>query len=148
MPDSIRQQVTAAFATRLTTITTANEYNLNLGSNVNEWRVNPLGQDELPGIVWRDTDDVVEATTQQDVHTLTIEVDIFVAGTTAPTQMRQAIADVVAAIGTDPTFGGLAVDARVVSEKIESDQEERRVVGITLTCVVEFYTDHLDPYNQ
>lgn len=146
MSDSKRQQIVAAFDTRLKTILTGGGYNTNLGSNIFEWRVTPLAQDELPGAIWRDTDDSIEVSFQQDVHSLSIQVAVTVAGATSPADARKLIADVTAAVATDTSLGGLAEDAKVTGETIEFDQEERRIAGVVLTFVVEFVTNHMDPY--
>ena len=60
---------------------------------------------------------------------------------------EEAIADVVKAVATDVTFGGLVEDTNSGAEDIIATQEEKRIIGARLTFEVQFVTAHLDPYN-
>ena len=149
MPVSKRQQIVDAIDARLKTITTANGYNTDAGNNVFEWRSYPLDENsELPALVYRDTEEIESlAVGGYQLHTLTIEIEGYVVGANAARDLRALIADVIKAIGTDLTWGGLAEDTRPVEESIEIDQEERKIAGAVIRIEIDYRTQAFDPYN-
>lgn len=147
MSDSLRQRIVDAFLTRLRTIRTMNGYQTEVGASVHEWRVTGFELDELPALNLRDTEDVAALSVAEDVHALKIEVEAYVAGTTAPATLRQILADLIQAIGTDPTFGGLAQDTNVTAEAIDVRQEEKRIAAVQVSFEVQFTTAHLNAYT-
>lgn len=101
---NIRQDIVDAIEARLSTISNIKTVTL--------WRINDLQASELPAIVIRDTVDDMPADGiigRRD-HNLTVEVVVIFSGSTSAEKVREGIAAVMAAIGTDPTFGGLAYD--------------------------------------
>lgn len=142
-----RQQVVEALDTLLKTILTTNGYETDLGNNVFEWRATPLAEDETPGIIWRDTADTIDLTIGENQHNLNFEILLFAQGTTAPSTIRKMIADVVKAIGSDLTLGGLVEDIKQNSENIGTDQAERFNAVAMLTFTVIYTTEPFNPYQ-
>jgi len=117
------QSITDAIKTRLQTIATPT-YQTALGANVYVWRPDsftPEGQlipglledNELPGIILRD---VAEAIDSEGEHAPRnkwdrrryYEAEVQCSGSTPDDTVRKMISDVIQAIGTDDTWGGLA----------------------------------------
>lgn len=108
---SRRQDIVDAIETRLKTITTGGGYSTQIGSKVYPWRKTAVQVSEVPCLCFWDQQADVEFEgraigTRQ--HNLAVEVVVFVKSATTAAQARAALQDVVAAIGTDDTLGGLA----------------------------------------
>lgn len=111
MPTNKWQLIITAILAKLRTISIANGYETEAGSNIFEWRANPLEETEMPGIVLRDTFPEEVITVGAHEHTLLIELFIFTTGADAVAQARKVIADINKAMGSvDRTWGGLAED--------------------------------------
>ena len=54
MPDTIRESIMSALDARLKTITVLNGYASDAGDNVFDWREDPLQDDELDALEYRD----------------------------------------------------------------------------------------------
>ena len=125
MATSIRQQIMTAVDTRLKAMLVSGGYELDLGKSVHEWRSIPFDDGDLPA-----------------------EIELILSGAAAPTDMRRAVADVVKAVGSDRTWGGLAFDTGYgEGESITVVQNERRVAGAILRFVVSYVTDPFDNYT-
>ncbi len=141
-----KEQIVQAVKTRLETITTANGYHTNLGSNIYEWKQNPHNETDVLAAVIRDTDcEEVNILDQSSsgIHTkiLSMEIEIIAASSTVPAVLRQAEADVNKAIGTDTTFGGLAIDTTPVNSiPLYPNQNEKRIAGLQRTVEIHFRT--------
>ena len=149
MADSKRETVVQALDTLLETITTTNGYETNAGANVYGWRDTPLDASMLPALVWRDTDSTTPEAGATDIHAMTVEIDAVVicyAAVDAAPQLRKVIADVIKALGSDLTLGGEAQDIRQVSEEVQVEHDDRKIMAAMLTIEVEFTTGHFDPY--
>ena len=130
------------------TISVANGYETALGLNVFEWREEPLQESEVPGAIWRDTDSAAILTIGSHNHGMTVEVEIFALGTTAPTIMRKAMSDVIKLVGLNRTWTGLAEDTEPGDEDINTEKESRRIASATVSFGVIYTTEQFDPYNQ
>jgi len=143
MADSIRQQIMAAFITRMKTITTANGYTINLGTDVREWRAASIEASELPFMVVRDvTDTMPEVSTggRRD-HQLEVEIDVLFASSTSVKDARNIVADIAAAIGTDETFGSLAYNTDLVSASLELEQTDKIYTGAQVALVIMYRSE-------
>lgn len=141
-----RQQIMTALNTRLEAISSESEspiYNTDLGNSIHEWKATPFQDSDLPGLDYRDINDVItEASGSRHRHDLTVQMDILFSGSTAPTTMRQLIQDVMTAINVDPTWGGLALHTYPVSnESIEIEQAGKKIGGVRLNIVIVFITN-------
>jgi hypothetical protein len=141
-----KEQIVQAVKTRLETITTANGYHTNLGNNIYEWKQNPHADTNTLSAVIRDTEcEEVNVLDQaaSGIHTkiLTMEIEIIAASGTPAQDLRKAEADVNKAIGTDTTFGGLAVDTEPVNSiPLYPNQNEKRIAGLQRTVEITFRT--------
>ena len=149
MPDTIRQQIMDALKTRLKTITTTNGYQTDLGKNVFEWRSSALNSGELPAAIYRDTACETEEQISAHQHNLSIEVEVIAAsGAGTAVEVRQLIADVAKAVGSDITFGGLATNTIPLGDESASEQDEKKIGGALIHFAVSFRTKEWDHYSQ
>lgn len=141
------QQVVTAVLTRLRTIKTTAGYETNAGTYVFEWRANPLGEGELPGIIVRDTFPEEVITVGAHEHKLLVECFVFTGGATATTQARQVIADIVKAFGTDRTFNGLVEDTQPAPGGGMGNDQANKMLAIAVKPFYVIYTTGpFDPY--
>jgi hypothetical protein len=155
MADSIRQQIISALDTRLKTILVANGYASNVGQHVYEWRSADLEESSLPGIIYRDISSgealpvTIMAADSKREFPLDVEIDIHVktGATSAPAQMRSMIADVIKAIGTDPTFSALAVMTEYNGDETSVEQQERTMGSATMRFRIIYRTKLWNPYE-
>ena len=150
MADSLRQQIMDAVATRLATITTANGYETDAGDNVYEWAVVPLDQGDLPALAYKDSgEDIVDETVGEQIRTLRIDIVAIEKGTAVTAFARQVSADVIKAVGTDLTWGGLAEDTalRIAGEDISIEHKDRKFVGSRTGLDIEYSTQRFNSYS-
>lgn len=148
MADSIRQQIMTALIIRLQTITIANGYETNVGGNVNDWHVSNFEETELPAMDVRDVNESTEVRGSLHQNTLSIEIETKVSGTASATTMRDIIADVVKAIGTDPSFSGLAQNiVPVQNATVELDQKDKRIASVLQSFDILYLTTAFKPYG-
>ena len=115
-----RNTLMSAVVARFQTITTANGYYSNLGSNVFEWRPRvlsetgggyvPTEQSELPALHVRDPlDEVIAVNLKgQETHSLNLELEISHEGGATAATMRKEVSDVLKAVSTDTKWSGEA----------------------------------------
>lgn len=110
-----RQQIVNAIKARLAGITTANGYQTDIGLKQTEWNPGPKGADpeadELPGHDIRDEVEAAEVTNKNSgtfdrALEIVVIAELKEAGPGA-TLARQALEDLIQAVGIDPTWGGL-----------------------------------------
>ncbi len=137
-----------ALITRLQTITVSNGYETDIGSSVYEWRVMNFEETELPAMDVRDKGETVEVRGGNHDYTLSIEIETRVSGSTAATTMRDIIADVMKAIGTDSSFNSLVQNTKPVqNEIVEIDQKDKRISSVLQTFEVKYLTKAFKPYG-
>ena len=149
MADSLRETIVQALSTLLQTVLVTNGYETDAGSNVYGWHDTPLDPAALPALGWRDTDLKTPEAGQTDVHNMTVEIDAVVVKTSAVTamgQMRKLTADVVKVLGSDLTLGGLAQDIHQITEEIQVEHDDKKIMTATLTFEVIWTSGHFDPY--
>ncbi len=126
-----RQAIVDAIRARLATILTTNGYNTNIGLHVFEWKVTAFAESDFPAVAFRDTDPKVRELTggMQEVS-LPVEFIIGAASGASTMQIiRAAIEDVLSAINSDFTWGGLAWDTAI--DTIEAFAEaEGKLTGL------------------
>ena len=140
-----RDQIVQAMVTRFKTVTVANGYHSNAGNNCSSWFEDPsvtYDQTEVPFINVRDTKDEIKVGTVGGLmdHRLTVEIDTSAFGNTADISIRQQIYDVYKAIGSDPYWGGLAIDTEPGSDEILADMGARKIVQAKITVTIMFRT--------
>lgn len=146
---TVRQQIVDAIDTRLKLIAPGHQFTLPSGVHtcgstilgVYQWRKVPFSANQVPAIEFRDTDaDTEPGPSTQHEHKLQIELDIFFKGGTALADGRTALADVIAAIGSDPRWGGLARWTDIASPNINMDQAGDIIAGVQLNFTVSYRT--------
>jgi len=149
----MRQLIVAAIKTRLALIRVASDYNTDIGRKVTEWRSAPWQDIDVPGLDVRDTGDTMtEGSGTRTLHRLQVEILAMVKGDQGdvPTQMRGAIADLMAAIGTDSAWGLGTPDADnrhvtysepLSEESTEVVQDGKRIGAVKLVLAVNYITN-------
>ncbi len=145
MADSLRQQIMAALEDQLQLILTGSGYNSNLGSNIYEWRDEPIEEHHLPACIYRDFQDTTAQTFGNQEHRLQVSLDVFANCTAAV--MRGIIADVTKCLGENLTLGGLCEDIGAIgNETIKTEYDDRRIFGISIKIEIQFVTANWNPY--
>jgi hypothetical protein len=153
---TLRQDIMDAVVTRMQGIlTTASPaYHTNLGSNVITGRPRLVGPDgsigsaiveasELPCILIRDPmDEISNATLRgKQEHRLSVEIEIRCeGGTDTDEDLRIAIADIYAAIGTDTRWSGLAMNTAPVSDESTVLQGDKIIGAALIRINISFIT--------
>lgn len=138
-----RQNILDAVVARLKTITTANGYNLAIGSKVYDWRLSPLQPADLPAIEVRDTEGQIELYDLAGglIHRLNVIIVVLASGITAAATVRKGLQDISRAMYVDRTFGGKVKTFVPLSAAIEMQQEENLLAAGQYTCSMTYYTD-------
>lgn len=134
---SIDQQIFEAVCTALGTVGT-----------VHQWRPSNLAQSELPALVVCDPSCPVTAAAEigRYTHQLTIEVEGMAkaSGSPAPAKAAEAaralVNAIVAAMGSDPTWGGLALRTSYTGRDLDVGQAEGTVGLCGVNFVIEYRT--------
>jgi hypothetical protein len=151
MADSKRQQIIDKIDTRLKTILKTNGYLTDAGAHVYDWLMRPISPDVFPALVYRDPIENDEAATTGTIgyhrHQLTCEIEVLSSGSTALDNVRQILADIVTAIGTDTKWGGLAQSTNPGATRIDVDQESKAIAGALITFTITYLTKAWNPYS-
>ena len=169
MAKSLRQQLWEAVRDRLRTIRRAAGYETEMGARFFAWRdlvnapldeIKPTTNPEQNGCFsMRDPDCETEQKVSNRMdHVLTIEVQGAVWGTPPDDVARQCLADIEKCIGVDRQWTipnidtgievKLALDTRLVSDKINIVHAVERYCVVTKTFQVIFRTASFNPYAQ
>lgn len=143
MADSIRQQIITALDTRLKTITTANSYKTNAGAHVFDWLDRDLADSELDAIIYRDKqNEITDSGFGTVINTVTVEIEVKTkSASTTAAQVRKMIEDVYKAIGTDDTWGGLALTTNPQTDEIDLSQVEKIAGSALIVIKIEYNTN-------
>jgi len=101
-----RETIVNNLLTRLSSINEANGYDWE--PKVFEWLASPLGQEELPAIIVKDTEDNSdsEKVSWSSEHHLKVEILLFVKeGEQTPKALRKKMQDILQVIGKEPEVG-------------------------------------------
>jgi hypothetical protein len=151
MADSIRQQIITKLDTRLKAILIASGYKTNLGQRVFDWRDPAFGQTDLAGLSYRDVStgnvETVTIAWPDSLQEFPLTVEMELKGTT-PAVMRQMMADVLKAIGVDPTWDGLAISTEYLGDETDTEEQEAVIGATTMRILITYRTKAWDPYNQ
>lgn len=147
--DPLRQRIMDALKARLETILIAGGYKTDAGKNVFAWRKFGIPDTELPALVYQDTDHTQDQGAIDLVDNfleVTVEA-IAIKGATSEDQIREMLADVITAIGTDETWGGLAFDTSQPSTPMDAEQMEKKLFGSRITFTIEYNTERFNAYQ-
>lgn len=130
---NIRQQIIDALETRMNTIADIKK--------VLVWRASDLSPSELPAILIRDTVDTMPADgvgAGRLDHDLEISITAMFSGSTSAADAREMISDIIAAIGTDPTFGALAFDTILQSADLDLDDSAQLIAAAQINITIRY----------
>jgi hypothetical protein len=150
----LRQDIMDAVKTRMQGILIASNYHTNIGSNVITGRPRLIGPDgsigsavveasELPCVLVRDPLDEISNITVggKQQHQLNVEFEIRCeGGSDTDEDIRQAIADVYAAIGTDTRWSNLATNTTPVSDESTILQGDKIIGAALIRINIAFIT--------
>lgn len=139
-----REAILSAIASRLGGIAVSNGYATNIGSNVFLWRTDQLdeSQGEIPGVIVRDRlSEITDSPYGILSHVLTVEIETVVMSSTTATTARSSAEDILAAIATDDTWGGLADHSEVRSVELAVIRATQILGGASVTLAVIYETD-------
>lgn len=145
MADTIRQRIVDEVDKQFKKIKRTGGYKTDAGHHVFSWRDPPLDKRELPCIVYRDgieSIDIIDNSLES--HTLPFEVDLIDLGDTAPAKVRELIADIIRALGVDPTWNGLAIDTRLTAAGLSTAEASRKIGQASVNFDVLYRTDVLN----
>jgi hypothetical protein len=149
MSDTIRQQIITALDARLKAILKAGGYATDAGKNVYDWRTETIPEDFLPALIYRDISCETEITgLEVFTHSLKIMIVIAASGSTSMAEIRKMLADIDKAIGTDLTWGGLALLTARIGDESLVDTEENKFSGCQTIVMVTFRTRGWDDYTK
>ena len=147
MATSVRESIVASIITRLATITTANGYETEIGSNVSDWKVTDAQESDLPCITVKDPSEDVETRGGNHLCRLQIELEAKVAGVDRAIP-RKVLADVQKAIGVDPNFDNqVTLTEPVENETLDFEQQNKVFSSIIMKFVVNYATLAFQPYQ-
>lgn len=148
MADSRRQQIVDQIKTLLATITVANGFNTNTGSNVFEWKGIDFQDTELPGVDVRDPSEEVETRGGNHLHTLTIDIEAKVSASTSTNQAREVLADIETLMGSNQNLGGLAHLVRPVqNELLDFEKVNNKFGSVSIRLEIVYATKAFQPYS-
>lgn len=138
---SRRSQIISALETRCSSITTGNGYATNIGENVEvnaDADRDPVSQDVSAGIVIRETGAThMPGMAGEDFATLEFELRVFASafkGSEPEETCRNGFADLIEALGTDKTLGGLCDDMVSSNSNFAQFQSGKR--HSTISCLI------------
>jgi hypothetical protein len=142
---TIRTQILAAFLARVQSITIANGYGSLLGKVVmtnSDTETEALFPGEALACVIRDRGgQELAGMAGENFGTIEVEISVFCADpvqATADELCRSAHADLLAAIGTDKTFGGLCDDTVTAGADFVTVQKAKSAITITQKAVINY----------
>lgn len=142
-----RADIITAMQTRFQAIRTTDPvpYHTDLGLHVFAGKTMPFDENEVPGISIMDVgrqllDEKIDQTGNVQDHLLECEIKLECAGGTALATLRQMIADVYRAIAIDDKWGGLAHQTLDGGDRLDVDQEDRKIGGAIITVFVHYRT--------
>jgi len=151
MPSSKRQKIVDAVVARMGTIQTANGYSTNIGLNVHEWETN-FQQDELTtngatsvcDLPATAADDSQNGKLDRTIWLMPIQIRHYAEKAATPSNVRDRMKDVQAAIRTDPQFivsnAPLLMQSWPETEGFMIPEDSFEVIGGTLQFVAMFIT--------
>ena len=146
MTASNRQQLVDAIEARLGSIAPGVVFMLPDGTytcqgtieGVFPWRKAKFSQSEVPAIKMSDTDaKTTPGPSTMHEHKLQVDLELYVLGKTSASAIRSLMADVVAAVGSDPRWNGLAywtdIDGHTVDVEQAGDVVSAALINLTVT---------------
>ena len=146
---SKRESIIQALKTRLEAIAPPT-YQTALGTNV--FIHKSTGADEA-NVPFANIKDVTRRSVQRGLQSsydvrdneLDVVISLIAAdGDTADTTARSMVQDVIQAIGTDETFGGLAIRTDINEDRLNVNQDDKKVAGAELDITIFYRTNYFE----
>ncbi|HHB11936.1 MAG TPA: hypothetical protein ENK62_01895 [Chromatiales bacterium] len=136
------QQVSEALEAALRQIETSAGYRTDIGQRLRPWQYKAPTWDELPVMEVR-AGRVEPGRPAYGLQELRIGADvlIYLPGGTEMQTLRDHAADVMQALGADPTLGGLVDQVRVAEIEVDPGEPERVSDGLRLAVEATVETD-------
>ncbi len=146
MPDTIRQRIVDAIQEALRGISVANGFATDFGQRVHVWKVAPYEDAGLPCLnVFDRKRETERQLSGRHHHKLYVDIVVVALGATTDRDLRAMMADVIAVVGANRKWGGLAYDTDPQSDEIAIEHEDRKRGGAKLSFIVHFRTE---PYQE
>lgn len=153
MPTSIRQQIVDAVKTRMEGILTSAGYQTDIGQKVVIWNPLPINDTRIHGIHIMDAEDNHdEKLSNHQEHDLLFVLDVHAKqGADTAAYLRNAIADIWRAIGTDRFWTVADVKlakrgTKAISDKILFDQTGKITGAARVQFLVQYRTQSFNPF--
>lgn len=149
MPDSIRQQLVDAVAARLETIAPGVSFQLPDGEylcssslkGVYPWRKAPFSKAEVPAVKIEDGDArTIPGPSTKHEHKLQLDLQIVMLGSTSASAARSLMADIIAAVGSDPRWGRLAYWTDIDGHNLDIEQAGDVISGGEIHLTITYRT--------
>lgn len=142
---SNRADLISALDTRFKTILTTAGYNTNLGANVKHWQTEDIPEASCPALIYSDASDNQELEAFDEIrHDLAVTIDLKYVVSDID-DVYDGIEDVPAAIGTDPSFGGLATGTLPIGNELDvSGDGQTIIVTAKINIVITYLTGVFD----
>lgn len=146
---SKRQQIVDAIAARLATISMGKVFTLPDGDYVCQnsikgvfpWRKTPFNQQELPAIeFWDASSEDEPGPSGQHEHRLPIVLQVSTPGAEPASIARSLMEDIVAAIGSDTRWGGLASWTDITAHGLMVEKAGDVIAGAQILFTVRYRT--------
>jgi hypothetical protein len=118
---------------RMKSIAITNDYLTDIGINTFYWHDPPLEYDE-PALVYRDVGEEHGQIGRTHDNQLHVEVEGLLFTDSPGVNGNRVLADIIRAIGKDPTWGGLAYDSRLNKNSTVTETDGKTAVRV----LVEF----------
>jgi hypothetical protein len=148
MVDSRRQRIIDELISIFQKNTKLYGHKTDLGSHVFEWKATDFQESDLPGIVIRDTGELIETKGQNHYYTLTIEIEAKVQASTTTNIVREVIADITTILGQNYTINGLVHKITPVENELLNFEITNKKFGtILLKFELQYVTKAFQPYS-
>lgn len=114
---------------RMAQIAIANGYFTDIGTNPFYWHDPPLEYGE-PALVYRDVGEEHSQIGRTHDNQLHVEIEGLIFTDSPGVEGNKAIADIIRAIGVDPTWSGLAYDSRLNKNSTVVETEGKTAVRV------------------
>lgn len=139
-----RSDIMAKVGDRLDKIAIVNTYQTDIGLNTFYWHDPPLEYDE-PALVYRDVGEEHTQIGRTHENVLHVEVEGLLFTDTPGLDGNKALADIVRAIGKDPTWGGLAYDTHLSKSSTTVETEGKTAVRVLVELDILYRTPLWQP---
>lgn len=129
---------------RMSQIAIANGYSTEIGLNTFYWHDLPLEYDQA-GLVYRDVEEEHAQVGRTLDNTLHVEVEGLLFTDNPGLGGNMILADIIRAIGVDPTWGGLAYDSRLNKNSTTTETDGQSAVRVLVEFDILYRTPLWQP---